>query len=908
MGSITQPLPYFVGVYSLEELVTKKSKICVINILGNESRKVTPVSHAYSGGNVVAGVQYGRRGALETAIGDIPVYHSVRDVMLHGHAFDIGVVYLPPAAVSQAVWELVRFNKDLKRIVIVTEKVSTRDSRNIRYICQNGGVDVVGANCLGVANAWDHVRVGGALGGDTPEETLRKGSIAIHSNSGNFTTTIAEYLKTAGLGVSTAVSSGKDVYIHFALPEFLYAAQNDTRTKAVAVYVEPGGYYEKMALDWIKDRVFAFSKPIVVCVTGRWKRDLERSCGHAGAMAGSGDDAESKEKWFDDYFGMPVFDPQNPKVGKKGVRVASIQHFPDAMRALFKKIDEKPDFEPSGDLSLKLWISDTFMALPKGLDVPVVRAIAPYDQKLTEINKFVGAHYLRQNMRNKSGASRLDVRTQVAELHGKSVLELSGLSFEENAYFCLSKVHPSKQTTRTVNLLLNSFLAMHAYQPERVREAKDNGCTPNAILASVIAPLGDAPLLRKIREASGWLIDQIREHGIEESTARFSDEFNRSCIKEVLRKEPPAAPSEMTALFSRELESNAESGPVGAVYRQVKRLAESKKLFIRDELEFTIAAVTVRIFWKPMLEKRITRGTAENACAYFYVFSRMAGYSAHDPDRNSFWKTLTQNRVAKPHESFTDNLFRILFNRKPAGSDLVEFQALLGLTASNGPGTLSAMGAKESVSARNAIATAFAGFMTHTGLSHGGNGFEAVEYLLERFKGIQIEDAGNPNSKLDLDLLAKQAAKAYFKYKQSQRDAENPNYKRIPCINHPVFKGKDVNIDPREDYVRKRFASEGIGNVFLDFYHHLVRELFNEGATENVFCVNVDAVLAAVTLKLIWSDLSRKRLDSRQVQDLVFILFLLGRAIGAAAEIADHLDRGEDMDCRTPQKEISFVL
>jgi hypothetical protein len=129
-------------------------------------------------------VQYGRKGTLETGIGDIPVYHSVRDVMLHGHAFDIGVVYLPPAAVSQAVWELVRFNKDLKRIVIVTEKVSTRDSRNIRYICQNAGVDVIGANCLGVANAWDHVRVGGALGGDAPEEALKKGSVAIHSNSG----------------------------------------------------------------------------------------------------------------------------------------------------------------------------------------------------------------------------------------------------------------------------------------------------------------------------------------------------------------------------------------------------------------------------------------------------------------------------------------------------------------------------------------------------------------------------------------------------------------------------------------------------------------------------------------------------------------------------------------------------
>ena len=162
----SKPFPYYVGIHSLEELVTRDSRVCVINVLGSESRGVTPVSHEYSGGNVVAGVQYGRRGELETQIGAIPVYRSVRDVMEHGHMFDIGVIYLPPMAVSQAVWELTSYNKDLKRIIIITEKVSTRDSRNVRFICQDAGVDVIGANCLGIANVWDHVRVGGALGGD----------------------------------------------------------------------------------------------------------------------------------------------------------------------------------------------------------------------------------------------------------------------------------------------------------------------------------------------------------------------------------------------------------------------------------------------------------------------------------------------------------------------------------------------------------------------------------------------------------------------------------------------------------------------------------------------------------------------------------------------------------------------
>jgi succinyl-CoA synthetase alpha subunit len=152
---ITRPFPYYVGLHSLEELVTKENRVCVMNILGSESRKVTPVSHEYSGGNIVAGVQYGRRGSLETKLGPIPVYRSIREVMEKGITFDMGVVYIPPLGVCKAVSELVTHNEALKRIVIVTEKVPARDSRNIRALCQEAGVDVIGANCLGMANAWD---------------------------------------------------------------------------------------------------------------------------------------------------------------------------------------------------------------------------------------------------------------------------------------------------------------------------------------------------------------------------------------------------------------------------------------------------------------------------------------------------------------------------------------------------------------------------------------------------------------------------------------------------------------------------------------------------------------------------------------------------------------------------------
>ena len=132
-----------------------------------------------------------------------------------GHRFNCGVVYLPPSAARDGVAELIRVNPELKKIFIVTEKLSVHDSREIRAMGQQNGIDIFGGNSLGVADAWNHVRIGGALGGDSPEEALRKGSIAIFSNSGNFTTTIATYLRMAGWGTTTLISSGKDVYIHY---------------------------------------------------------------------------------------------------------------------------------------------------------------------------------------------------------------------------------------------------------------------------------------------------------------------------------------------------------------------------------------------------------------------------------------------------------------------------------------------------------------------------------------------------------------------------------------------------------------------------------------------------------------------------------------------------------------------
>src|SRR5213079_483543 len=475
----------YVGISSLAQVAARDDRVCVLNILGGESSEVTPVGHEYSGGNVVYGTSPGRGGqVLETKIGNVPVYNNVREGLAAGHRFNCGVVYLPPSAARDGVAELIRVNQDIRKIFIVTEKLSVHDSREIREMGQQNGVDIFGGNSLGVADAWNKVRIGGALGGDAPAEALRKGSIAILSNSGNFTTTIATYLRMAGWGTTTLISSGKDVYIHYAAPEFAFALANDARSKAAVLYVEPGGYYELDA---------NFTKPIVACVVGRWKAKLTRAVGHAGAMSGGSDDAAGKERWFMEKFGVDaIFTPEKPVFSAKGAVVTNIAHISIALSAVMRENATRPDFAPEGSLALKAWFgSNRGLELPPVLNVPVVEATPPYNAQIAALNEQIGALLPRQSMKDTSGASQMDPKTQVTSLHGVSMLEAAQFPMESN--ICLALLHEpgGENDCKLVNVTVGPDRNLYGKATLAAAEARrDPGHAPNCVLAAGASTVG----------------------------------------------------------------------------------------------------------------------------------------------------------------------------------------------------------------------------------------------------------------------------------------------------------------------------------------------------------------------------------------------------------------------------------
>ena len=186
-------------------------------------------------------------------------------------------------------------------------------------------------------------------------------------------------------------------------------------------------------------------------------------------------------------------------------------------------------------------------------------------------------------------------------------------------------------------------------------------------------------------------------------------------------------------------------------------------------------------------------------------------------------------------------------------------------------------------------------------------GYEAAAFLLENFKDKGLKSAADTGHGLDLDAMAMEVASNYSDYKKKQKAIGNLDYAKLPCVNHPVFKGKDVNYDPREVFVRELFKEKGINNVFLDFYHSLVQSLFKSKVSKNVYCVNIDAVIAVILLKVVWSDFQDGKMKEEDVESASFATFLFGRMIGCAAEIDDHTSRGKNMDTRTPASKVRFV-
>jgi hypothetical protein len=570
----------------------------------------------------------------------------------------------------------------------------------------------------------------------------------------------------------------------------------------------------------------------------------------------------------------------------------------------------RPDFEPRGSLALKPWIgNDQGIELPPQLVMRSVEAMAPYNGQIKALSLQIGAVIPRQSMKDKSGASVMDPKTQVTSVHGYSVLELAALPLEAN--FALPLVHeiagPNDRAMLDIavaaetNLVGDPALAA----AEAAREA-DN--SPNTIMAAATAIVGPKRVERTLACARGLIslfahsgLVDARDEGFDLRRIAMDDKTQALFMATAAEADDPRPEAMLKAVRDR--------GGQSLFLKFLELLGG------RPSRDAILAAIATTIAWGPLMRKRISRLTAETLPWYLRLYGVMIGASipAKYHQHGSLWGISREERFSR--WNMADVLFLALTGKKPTEAEARPLQILIGLLISNGPGSISAQGAKGAVAAdgpqtpsRVQINKAMVGFLTHSGYSHGGNGFEGMAFLLEQFKDVDLKDPSERSHAIELKGMAARFAESYRVEKVQSKEAGLDGPRALPGVHHPIFRGKPVNYDPRERFIAEFMEKRGDYNVFHAYYCELVQALYDAGASPYVFCVNVDAVIAALLLAVFWKEYRSGALTEKDLETAAFNVFLYGRMIGAAAEIDDHLNRGRNMDTRTPQEQCGFVV
>ena len=410
----------------LSDILKASDRVVVSNITGREASKVTTASQEYCG-NIVGGWALGKGGqSIQVSDGEsVPVFSTVEDLAKHlpkNKQPNKVIVYSPPPAVYGDVKEVVEhLGKTVETIFVITEHVSIEVTAKIAQICSQAKIDVLGCNTLGVINTLEGVRVG-AVGGTDPADSFKKGTAAIISNSGNMVNTMASYLISAGIGTSYGISTGKDLLILTPIKELLGLARDDKDTQLLIAYIEPGGLYEKEAIEMMKKK--KYPKPIIAYITGELLRKGDLSLGHAGAVVeGKGTSAKDKMQLFDEYFGIEPFEPDKKynkspaltKALKKGIRITSLHHLPAAAALIYDTLGIERDFRPSKPLQLNPWFMNYEGAekkLPKKLILGKGTIPEPYGSQVNlMLKETFGATPPKRNMKNTSYMSANDGKT-----------------------------------------------------------------------------------------------------------------------------------------------------------------------------------------------------------------------------------------------------------------------------------------------------------------------------------------------------------------------------------------------------------------------------------------------------------------------------------------------------------------
>jgi len=152
----------------------------------------------------------------------------------------------------------------------------------IRAICRDAGLRLVGPNTAGLMNIADHYVPRAAL---NHPDTLTRGGLAVVTQSGALCNTLMLRILARGLGLSYAVATGSQWDLD--LWDFVDYYTADERTRATLTIVE--GLKDPEKFLRAARRAAAAGKPIILLKPGRSELGRQAVQTHSGALAGSSD-------------------------------------------------------------------------------------------------------------------------------------------------------------------------------------------------------------------------------------------------------------------------------------------------------------------------------------------------------------------------------------------------------------------------------------------------------------------------------------------------------------------------------------------------------------------------------------------------------------------------------------------
>ncbi|WP_457552872.1 acetate--CoA ligase family protein [Desulfobacula sp.] len=209
---------------------------------------------------------------------------------------DLAMIILPPKLALNAVKECIL--KGVKGIVIVSagfKEVGGEGAlieKEIKTLCANAKVRLVGPNCLGVINPSPKVSLNASFSARMPCH----GNVSFISQSGALCTAVLDYAADKGFGFSKFISIGNKADVdELDLLRYYY---NDPDTHVVMIYMEE---LSRSAEEFITEvrQMTSGTNPthVIVIKSGSSDAGARAAASHTGALAG-------KDALYDAIFSM----------------------------------------------------------------------------------------------------------------------------------------------------------------------------------------------------------------------------------------------------------------------------------------------------------------------------------------------------------------------------------------------------------------------------------------------------------------------------------------------------------------------------------------------------------------------------------------------------------------------------